>query len=173
MPHGGRRVVKTRPGERRSPMPNVLNADLIIGFFSLAFGGVIFAVTRDLSHLGGVFVNYVLIAILFLAVIMIIKGFVKPDKLTFFESVVERNNILIGLFILLVYLLFMPKVGFLPTSYIFYACFNIYLAEDRWATKNILQSAALSAIVVTLFFLIFHYLLAVPLPTGSWFEYAD
>lgn len=154
-------------------MPNVLNADLIIGFFSLAFGGVIFAVTRGLSHLGGVFINYVLIAILFLAVIMIIKGFVKPEKLTFFESVVERNNILIGLFILLVYLLFMPKVGFLPASYIFYACFNIYLAEDRWATKNILQSAALSAIVVTLFFLIFHYLLAVPLPTGSWFEYAD
>lgn len=154
-------------------MPNVLNADLIIGFFSLAFGGVIFAVTRDLSHLGSVFVNYVLIAILFLAVIMIIKGFVKPEKLTFFESVVERNNILIGLFILLVYLLFMPKVGFLPASYIFYACFNIYLAEDRWSTKNILQSAALSAIVVTLFFLIFHYLLAVPLPTGSWFEYAD
>ena len=154
-------------------MPNVLNADLIIGFFSLAFGGVIFAVTRDLSHLGGVFINYVLIDILFLAVIMIIKGFVKPEKLTFFESVIERNNILIGLFILLVYLLFMPKVGFLPASYIFYACFNIYLAEDRWATKNILQSAALSAIVVTLFFLIFHYLLAVPLPTGSWFEYAD
>ena len=55
----------------------------------------------------------------------------------------------------------------------FCACFNTYLAEDRWATKNILQSAALSAIVVTLFFLIFHYLLAVPLPTGSWFEYAD
>jgi hypothetical protein len=98
-------------------MPNVLNADLIIGFFSLAFGGVIFAVTRDLSHLGCVFINYVLIAILFLAVIMIIKGFVKPEKLTFFESVVERNNILIGLFILLVYLLFMPKVGFLPMGH--------------------------------------------------------
>ncbi|MFH1932945.1 MAG: tripartite tricarboxylate transporter TctB family protein [Pseudomonadota bacterium] len=154
-------------------MPNVLNADLIIGFFSLAFGGVIFAVTRDLSHLGGVFVNYVLIAILFLAVIMIIKGFVKPEKLTFFESVVERNNILIGLFILLVYLLFMPKVGFLPASYIFYACFNIYLAEDRWTTKNIIQSVAFSAVVVTLFFLIFHFFLAVPLPIGSWFEYAD
>jgi len=88
--------------------------------------------------------------------------------------VVERNKILIGLIILFVYLFFMPKMGFLPASYIFFcACFNIYLAEDRWATKNILQSAALSAIVVTLFFLIFHYLLAVPLPTGSWFEYAD
>ena len=154
-------------------MPNMLNADRIIGFFSLALGGVVFAVTRDLSHLGGVFVDYVLIAIFFFASIMIVKGFTKPEKLNFFDSVVERNNILIGLIILFIYLFFMPKVGFLPASYIFYACFNIYLAEDRWTTKNIIQSVAFSAVVVTLFFLIFHFFLAVPLPIGSWFEYAD
>ena len=151
-------------------MHNMLNADRIIGFFSLAFGGVIFAVTRDLSYLGGVFVNYVLIAIFFLAIIMIVKSFTKPEKLHFFDSLVERNNILIGLIILLIYLFFMPKVGFLPASYIFYACFNVYLAEDRWTTKNIIQSVAISAIVVTFFFLIFHFFLAVPLPIGSWFE---
>ena len=154
-------------------MPNMLNADRIIGFFSLALGGVVFAVTRDLSHLGGVFVDYVLIAIFFFALIMIVKGFTKPEKLNFFDSVVERNNILIGLIILFIYLFFMPKVGFLPASYIFYACFNIYLAEDRWTTKNIIQSVAFSAVIVTLFFLIFHFFLAVPLPIGSWFEYAD
>lgn len=148
----------------------MLNADLVIGSFSLAFGGLIFSVTRNLSFLGGVFVNYVVITIFALGSIMLIKGFVKPEKLAFFESIVERNNVAIALIIIFIYLYIMPKVGFLPASYVFYACFNIYLADDRWTTKNILMSAGLSAVVVTFFYIMFYYILAVPLPVGSWWE---
>jgi len=148
----------------------MLNSDLIIGFFSLGLSGLIFAVTRHLSRLGGVFINYLLVIIVFFALIMLIKGFVRPEKLAFFESRVERNNVLIGLIILFVYLSFMPMAGFLPSSFVFYACFNLYLAEDRWSRKNILQSIGLSAVVVTVFYLMFHKVLQVPLPTGSWFE---
>jgi len=148
----------------------MLNSDLIIGFFSLGLSGLIFAVTRHLSRLGGVFINYLLVIIVFFALIMLIKGFIRPEKLAFFESRVERNNVLIGLIILFVYLSFMPMAGFLPSSFVFYACFNLYLAEDRWSRKNILQSIGLSAVVVTVFYLMFHKVLQVPLPTGSWFE---
>jgi len=148
----------------------MLNSDLIIGFFSLGLSGLIFAVTRHLSRLGGVFINYLLVIIVFFALIMLIKGFIRPEKLAFFESRVERNNVLIGLIILFVYLSFMPMAGFLPSSFVFYACFNLYLAEDRWSRKNILQSIGLSAVVVTIFYLMFHKVLQVPLPTGSWFE---
>ncbi|MFO7738893.1 MAG: tripartite tricarboxylate transporter TctB family protein [Desulfatiglandaceae bacterium] len=148
----------------------MLNSDLIIGFFSLGLSGLIFAVTRHLSRLGGVFINYLLVIIVFFALIMLIKGFIRPEKLAFFESRVERNNVLIGLIILFVYLFFMPMAGFLPSSFVFYACFNLYLAEDRWSRKNILQSIGLSAVVVTVFYLMFHKVLQVPLPTGSWFE---
>ena len=148
----------------------MLNADLIIGGFSFLLGGVILSVTRGLSKLGGVFVDYVLVAIFFLGAVMLVKGFIKPERLAFFESAVERNNIVIGVVILFLYLILMPKVGFLPASYIFYACFNIYLAEDRWSTRNILQSMGLSAVLVSFFYAMFHYVLLVPLPAGSWFD---
>lgn len=148
----------------------MLNADLIIGIFALALGGLVFSVTRGLSMLGGVFVNYVLVAIILLGIIMIIKGIIKPEKITFFETSKERNNILFGLLLLFVYLFFMPKIGFLWATYIFYAAFNIFLAEERWSAKNILQSSSLSAVIVTFFYGVFHYVLAVPLPVGSWWQ---
>ena len=73
-----------------------LNSDLIIGTFSLALGVLVYFSTRELSKLGGVFVDYVVIALAVLAVLVIIKGFIKPEYIRFFESVVERNNVLIG-----------------------------------------------------------------------------
>lgn len=148
----------------------MLNADLIIGFFALALGGLVFSVTRGLSMLGGVFVNYMLVAIFLLGVIMIIKGLVKPERITFFESIKERKNIFLGLMILFVYLFFMPRIGFLWATYVFYAVFNMFLAEDRWSVRNLLESSGLSVVMVSLFYSIFHYVLAVPLPTGSWLE---
>ena len=104
----------------------MFNADLIIGFLSAVFGAVVLWNTRGLSKLGGVFLDYVLVAIFFLAAAMLVKGFVRPEKLHFFESSLERNNVLVGVVILLVYLFIMPFVGFLPSSFIFYAIFNQY-----------------------------------------------
>lgn len=146
----------------------MLNADLIIGFSSLALAGVVFAATRDLSRLGGLFVNYTLLVIAILSVLMLIKGFVKPQRLAFFDSSEERNNVIVGIVILGFYLVLMPLIGFLPASYIFYAFFNLYLAQDRWSLKNILHSVLISAVVVTMFYVLFRYVLAVPLPQGKW-----
>jgi uncharacterized protein HemY len=62
-------------------------------------------------------------------------------------------------------------VGFLPTSYVFYFAFNTYLTdEDRFSTRNLIQSAVISLLVVTAFYFIFHNFLEVPLPTGRWFD---
>lgn len=146
----------------------MVNADLIVGFASVVVGIVVFAVTRDLSRLGVIFINYTVVVILSLSALMIIKGFVKPERLAFFESTIERNNVLIGLVILVLYLILMPLVGFLASSYLFYACFNVYLAPDRWTTGNIIRSLALSAVVVTFFFVVFKFVLSVPLPVGIW-----
>jgi predicted secreted protein len=46
---------------------------------------------------------------------------------------------------------------------------TVYLGDDRFTTRNIVQSAVLSAVVVTLFYLIFKHVLEVPLPKGSLF----
>jgi amino acid transporter len=148
----------------------MLNADLIIAVFSAAFGGIVLWNTRGLSKLGGVFLDYVLVAIFFLAAAMLVKGFVRPEKLRFFESAVERNSVLVGIVILMLYLIAMPFIGFLFSSFCFYAVFNLYLSEDKFSRKNILQSVILSFIVVVVFYFLFHHFLGVPLPEGSLWE---
>lgn len=146
----------------------MINSDLIVSIFCFLFGAVIYYVTRDLSHLGGVFINYLLVVIGFLSVIVFIKGIVKPEKIKFFRDMAERNSVGVGIVILAIYLAFMPFAGFLPSSYVFYAVFNLYLGEEPLSKKNIIQSTLLSVVVVTLFYLIFYHLLQVPLPEGSW-----
>jgi hypothetical protein len=155
----------------RAPQPaKWLNADLIVGAISIGLSALVFFSTRGLSKLGGVFVDYVLVALTALAALTIVKGFFKPERIQIFESVVERNNVLVGISILLIYLIFLPILGFLPASYAFYFCFNLYLADERFTAKNIISSAVLTAAVVTAFYFIFHNFLEVPLPAGKWFE---
>jgi hypothetical protein len=147
----------------------MLNTDLIVGIFGLALAAVAYLFTREVGLLGKIFVDYVLIALSFLSALMLAKGFIKPERARFFESVIERNNILAGLVILALYLFFMPRVGFLPSSYIFFLVLSLYLTDDRLAWKRIVQSALLSAILVTGFYFVFKNVLGVPLPAGSWF----
>lgn len=147
----------------------MINADLIISSFTLALAALVYFVTRELSPLGGIFVNYVLIAMGVLSLILLVKAFVKPERVKMFESAIERNNVLTGVVFLGAYLFVLPLVGFLPSSYVFYFCFNLYLSDEK-NTKTILQSAFITAVVVTAFYFIFHNFLEVPLPEGSWFE---
>jgi membrane protein YdbS with pleckstrin-like domain len=147
----------------------MLNSDIIVGVFSLVLAGVFWFFTRDLSKLGGIFVNYVLVVLTCLGVMVTIKGFIKPERIQLFESAVERNNVFIGTGILLCYLIVLPFVGFLPSSFLFFLVMTVYLGDDRFTTRNIVQSAVLSAVVVTLFYLIFKHVLEVPLPKGSLF----
>ena len=147
----------------------MLNSDLIVGVFSLILAALFWFFTRDLSKLGGIFVNYVLVILTVLGVMVTAKGFIKPERIQLFESAVERNNVLIGTGILLCYLIILPYVGFLPSSFLFFLVMTIYLGEEGFTTRNILQSAVLSAVVVTVFFFIFKHLLEVPLPKGSLF----
>jgi hypothetical protein len=149
---------------------SMLNSDLIIGVIGLIIAGIAYSVTRDLSFLGGVFVNYTLIIIVSLATLMIIKGLVKPERLRFFESTIERNNVVIGIGILAVYLFFMPRIGFLPASYLFFLALSLYLSEDILSKRNIVVTALISGGVVALFYFLFRHVLEVPLPQGSWFN---
>ncbi len=150
--------------------PKGWNSEFIISAIALVIATVVFFSTRELSNLGGVFVNYTLAALLVIAVLVILKGFIKPEYIQFFNSTTERNNVLVGVGILLVYLIVLPIVGFLPASYIFYFSFNLYLTDDRFSKKNIMSSVLLTAVVVTTFYFIFHSFLEVPLPTSIWAE---
>ena len=148
----------------------MVNADLIIGVSTLIIASIVWFASRGLSLLGGMFVNYTLIAMAFLSVVVLVKGLIKPEKLRIFESAIERNNVLLGLVILFLYITVMPYVGFLSASYAFYAVFNWYLGDDRMNTRYIVISCLLSFIVVSTFYMVFQYVLNVPLPKGTLFE---
>jgi len=147
----------------------MFNADLIIGFSSMAITAVVYFVTRELSKLGGLFIDYTLMATSVLSVFEIFMGFYKPEKIRFFDTIEEQRNIVTGLIILAIYLVALPLIGFLFSSYGFYFAFNLFLSENRWEKKSVLQSGVLSLIVVTMFYFVFSSILAVPLPKASLF----
>jgi len=147
----------------------MINADLLVSLGSLGIAGLVYFNTRDLSRLGGVFINYVLIGLTAFALITLVRAFIRPDRVRFFKSTIERNNVLTGILFLAAYLVLLPLIGFLPASYAFYFAFNLYLGDDRLTTRSILISAALTVAVVTGFYFVFHNFLEVPLPQGKWF----
>lgn len=147
----------------------MINSDIVVGVGTLILAGIAYFMTRDLSSLGGVFVNFTLWAMVVFAVLELIKGFVKPEKIKFFESREERDNVIVGLVILLVYLGMLPFVGFLPSSLLFFAVMNLYLGHEPLTAKRIAKSTALSLVVVIIFYLTFKGVLEVPLPQGSLF----
>ena len=79
----------------------LFNADLIVGGFTAALALFVFLVTRDVSRLGIVFIDAVLIIMGILSALILVKGFVKPERLKFFASTAERNNVVTGVAILL------------------------------------------------------------------------
>ena len=145
------------------------NSDLIVGTLTLIVTAVFYSFTRDLSKLSVIYVNYVLIILGMLSLLTLIKAMVRPERIAFFESVVERNNIVVGLVILFAYLLLLPVIGFLPSSYIFFLVMTLYLSEERFTTRNIFVSMAVTFFVVSIFYGVFKYVLLVPLPDGIFF----
>lgn len=147
----------------------MLNSDLIVGFGTLGLAVVAFLATRDLSRLGGVFVDFTLWALLILSILEIAKGFMSPDRIRFFESKDERTNILVGLGILAGYIVLLPLVGFLPSSLLFFTVLNLYLGDERITRPAVLKSLGLAAVVVATFNILFCVVLEVPLPKGVLF----
>jgi 4-amino-4-deoxy-L-arabinose transferase-like glycosyltransferase len=145
------------------------NSDLIVGIITLSVTAIFYFFTRDLSKLSVIYVNYVLLALGTLSLLCLIKAMVRPERITFFETAVERNNIIVGLTILFAYLLLLPVIGFLPASYLFFLIMTLYLSEERFSTSNILISAAVTFVVVSVFYGVFKHVLLVPLPEGFFF----
>lgn len=148
----------------------MINSDIVVGATTLILAGVAFFATRELSLLGGVFVNFTLWALLVFSLLELVKGFVKPEKIKFFESIEERHNVTIGLIILGAYLLILPFVGFLPSSLVFFTVMNLYLGQEPVTKSGLARSVLLSAVVVAVFYVVFKQVLEVPLPKGSLFS---
>jgi putative tricarboxylic transport membrane protein len=146
-----------------------LNTDLFMGILGLALATLIYLLTRNLSPLGVVFINYCLISLAFLSLFLFIKGFKKPEKLNLFESRLEITRVTTGLIILAVYLTLISLIGYLFASVCFYFAFSRYLDKKGFGVRAVAISITSSALVVSALYFVFHYFLQVPLPAGVFF----
>ncbi len=145
-----------------------LNSDRIMGIASITIAGIALVFTQELSLYGGVFVYFVAGALGVLGTVTLIKGFVKPEKIKFFESTLECNRILLGLGMLSLYLVLIPILGFLISSLIFYFMMSISLRDSAITKKFVLIATSQAVLVVTGLYALFFYVLQVPLPAPIW-----
>lgn len=123
--------------------------------------------SRGLSFEGGLLIDSSIGILVLLSVILLVTTPRKPVKTAFFDSPSELKN-LINLFLILSgFVFFLPKVGFLISGYAFYFAFTHYISPERNLKKSILSSL----VMVSIFFVVFKFLLGVPLPAGTWLGY--
>ncbi len=146
------------------------NTDRIVGLAGVILAAAAYALTRGVGPLGRIFVDYVLIALCGLSLMLFVKGFIRPEKMRLFESAVERDNVLVGIGILALYLFFMPRIGFLPSSFLFFFGFTLYLTDERRKARSWAAALAVSVVFVFGFYWVFKGFLGVPLPAGSWLQ---
>jgi len=96
----GLRRGKHRSTGKKHDAASGLNTDFLMGTIGLAVATLIYFFTRDLSPLGAIFINYCLIALAFLSLFFIVKGFKKPERLNLVESRLEINRVTTGLIML-------------------------------------------------------------------------
>ncbi len=165
---GQQEIAKTE--QSQATLQTGLNADLIMGSTVLAFSGLIYFMSQDLSRFGGIFIYFCTALLAMLSITMLIKGFFKPEKQRFFDSSKERHRISAGVLILAGYLATMSVIGFVLSSFVFYFIMHSLLQEKHDGALGLLRTLGLSIVVTAVMYLLFRTLLNVPLPSGIWFS---
>lgn len=122
--------------------------------------------TRGLNEMSAVFPQVIAGIMLFLSAIYLIKSFIVIDDSKVFTGIDKKrvSTMFIGLGI---YTFLIWLIGFLLASVIYITFFVWYLQEKE--TRRLSKAAISSVLFCTGFFLLFKYVLAVPLPTGILF----
>lgn len=143
-----------------------LNADLLMGAFTLCVTAIVTLATGDLSFYGGLFVNFCIISTSLLGLIILIKGFLFPEKVNIFENSLERKRVILGFILFTGYILIIQYLGFFIASLVFVTSMHIYLSNRKINLMYFVSSCLLSLLITTSAHYIFSELLLVPLPTG-------
>ncbi len=163
------KAAEEQPAPASGPAPRAgVNADLIVGLATLAVAAIAYLNTRDLSHFGGLFVDFCATALAVLGLLTTAKSWLKPEHARFFASAAEGRRVLAGIGILALYLLLIPYAGFLLASVCFYFVMHTSLRPEPDAAGALAASAGLALAVTASLYLLFQHLLGVPLPPGIW-----
>ena len=164
------RIPKNQTTEDQKKRDGTINADIAMGIITLCITAIVAWSIRDLSFYGVLFVNFCVVCTAILGVIIILKGFFSPKKISIFYNALERNRVISGFLIITGFILFIQFLGFFISSLIFIASMHSYLNKDKMNARNALLSVCQSVLITTLAYYLFSKLLLVPLPIGMLFN---
>lgn len=99
-----------------------------------------------------------------------IKGAVKGEMLKFWPENAQRGQVVGLLTGLGLYMLFTPRTGFLLTSVFLFSGLSLMRFPGDTRTKySWLKAFGTGLLVTALFYVVFKYVLLVPLPVGTLF----
>ena len=142
----------------------MINTDRISGIVLLALSVLVWREAGEYGKLAALFPRVVISIIAFLSLALIFKSFVMPERRYFFHEV-KVKYIVFTILMAMGWIALIPFLGFITTSVIFFTILVIILSEKK-TPKMAAQSIVIVIVMVCLFYLLFHKVLLVPLPTG-------
>ena len=147
--------------------PKMINSDYIGGSIVLAFALIFQVQMQPWGKFAVIAPKYVIYALAFFGVVLLIKGKVKPTMIPSIRGNFNRSmmyTLVVGLF----WIFLLEPVGFVTTSFV--ALFALlYPFHPKQGLSRLLGSAGLAAAEILVLYLVFGKFLNVALPTGILF----
>ena len=148
--------------ESRYSQANI--GSLIVSLFFIVAGFVVLYDTSSYSDVDSkVFPQAVAIVLIICAAVSFLSGILKPFAEGGFGRGTWWRRILLVI-TMLIACSAMPLVGFLAASVIAFGGGLIAAMHKDWSTKTIFLYGGIGAVVMTVFYLLFRFILHVPLP---------
>ncbi|RKX83965.1 MAG: hypothetical protein DRP57_06850 [Spirochaetes bacterium] len=130
--------------------------------------------TKNFSPYSALFPRVVIIILALLSLTLLILSFskqkvIKDDKEVVFdpaEITIKYFNIVISLSFMVLWVFFIPILGFYLTSIIFFSFMSIYLDTRNRTFLKIMEKIGIILLLVTAFYLFFTRFLYIPFPEG-------
>lgn len=145
----------------------MINTDFITGIVGLVITTLFWFARGDIEMLSAVFPNAILLFMLIFCVALLIKGFIRPERLALFEG--ERlDRIAVVGALLFAWVLGMRYLGFIVSSTLAFLLITLYLARlnRKVSVANAGLWLGVILVEVVTLYLIFSRILFVPLPRG-------
>jgi hypothetical protein len=148
-------------------MKNKLNIDILGGLSILAIAAFFFfQLGEDFSMFALFFPEKMLPILAILGVIILIKGFVRPTKIS--NPIFQINKTMLAAMVTgILWVLLLEPVGFIVTSFVsVFGLQILYMPREIRSCKNVIINAAGSFCTVVFFYHVFVQYLGVTLPAG-------
>lgn len=152
-------------------MKRNINIDILGGLSLLGIAAFFYVqLGDDFSMFGLFFPERMLPILTAFAVIILVKGFVRPTKLE--KPIFQINGtMLLAMIVGALWVMLLESAGFVLTSFLSVFSLQIaYMPKENRSLKSVFANLVGSLAVVLFFYYLFTQYLGVTLPDGSWWN---